>query len=313
MKATPALRKNGPARYRRNRGSVYLAVLGASTLVALLGITALAVRQVQRRTVQASLDALQAQLYAQSAIELAMAQMLDDPNWRTNYANDAWAPARALGRGTCRFKFVDEDDGDLRDNPADRVRIYGEGMLGDTSRLVSVLVEPPDAANLLVNGQAEPNTSGWTSYPSGSADLQWRDDSKHSGAGSIRVKSRDSPASGVAQTLTQPLLNDVDYEFELWVRIDGGSDQVNVRLALTSTGSGTQTLSLANAVYVGNNWTRIAGTFRPVWIGTLQQASLRLSTTLDKRDFYIDDLSIRKAAAHQGVTLLSGTWRQEVH
>ena len=66
------------------RGGVYIAVLGTALLVALLGMTALVGQRMQNRMVTASADIRQAQLNANTAVELALLTMKQDANWRTS-------------------------------------------------------------------------------------------------------------------------------------------------------------------------------------------------------------------------------------
>ena len=66
---TPMARRNT----LRRPGGVYIAVLGTSMIVALLGLAALIGQRIQNQILVAAADTRQAQLNAFSAVELALA------------------------------------------------------------------------------------------------------------------------------------------------------------------------------------------------------------------------------------------------
>ena len=135
------------ARTRRDcGGSVYLAVLGAAMLVALIGISGVLVNRVQYRIAEAGEGAAEAQLLARAAIELAIHRVADNPGWRGTYQHDQWTTPQTLGTGTVEFKLRD-DDGSLLDNPEDPVRIIGRGQVGNAMRMTSILLKM-DATHL---------------------------------------------------------------------------------------------------------------------------------------------------------------------
>ena len=61
-------------------------MLGTALIVALLGMSALIGQRIQNRMIVASADIRQAQLNANTAVELALLAMKQDTNWRTTYA-----------------------------------------------------------------------------------------------------------------------------------------------------------------------------------------------------------------------------------
>src|ERR1700704_634098 len=75
-----------PAALRR-QGGVYIAVLGSAMIIALLGLCALFGQRIQNRLVSASTDIRQAQLNANTAVELVLLTMKQDASWRTNNIN----------------------------------------------------------------------------------------------------------------------------------------------------------------------------------------------------------------------------------
>jgi len=109
-------RKNNP----RRCGGVYIAVLGTSLIVALLGLSALLGQRIQNRMLVATTNIRQAQLNANSAVELALLTMKLDVNWRNSAANGDWFANRGTMTGTCTVNVTDPLDSDLADNADDR-------------------------------------------------------------------------------------------------------------------------------------------------------------------------------------------------
>ena len=127
----------------RRRGSVYILVLGASLLVAAIGISSLLAARVQRRTVNLTADLMQARELARSGIERVM--------WgaETDYLGWFWRPMlengdyenRALGAGTFSVTGVDPVDGNLTNDNADPVVLTSEGVYGDAKYILRVTID----------------------------------------------------------------------------------------------------------------------------------------------------------------------------
>src|SRR5215213_6256947 len=111
-------------------GGVYIAVLGSAMIVALLGMCALIGQRIQNRLVVASTDIRQAQLNANTAVELAILAMKQDTNWRTTYTNGNWFTNRSTGIGSCTANVVDPIDANLAGGTDDPVVITGIGYSG---------------------------------------------------------------------------------------------------------------------------------------------------------------------------------------
>jgi hypothetical protein len=127
------------------RGSVYLAVLGTGMVVSVLALSALALQRVQNRMLTSSADVRQAQLNAETAIELGLLSIKNDVNWRTNFANGTWFTDRALSEGTCTLTVIDPD-ASLADDAADAIVMTGIGKAGSAEqrvvRTVDTVAEP---------------------------------------------------------------------------------------------------------------------------------------------------------------------------
>lgn len=126
----------------RRRGGIYIAVLGTSLIVALLGMTALIGQRIQNRIIKNSADVRQAELNAGSAVELALLTMKQNTNWRTTQPHGRWFTARATGAGTCSLDVTDPIDWSLSNNPDDVVLLRGIGYSGQAEQCVEVTVDP---------------------------------------------------------------------------------------------------------------------------------------------------------------------------
>lgn len=67
----------------RRTGGIYIAVLGTSLIVAVLGLAAMVAQRIHNRTLTASADTRQAQLNAHTALELALLTKRENNNWRS--------------------------------------------------------------------------------------------------------------------------------------------------------------------------------------------------------------------------------------
>ena len=134
-------------RRRHPRGSAYLAVLGASTIVMIIGLAALMAVRVEQQISTDADEAVQARFNARSSIEAALFFTDAVPTWRDIFPNDTWLML-FFDDGTIAFKFDDEIDGVLSGDATQPVRLYGKGTVGDAVRIQSVLLQPPDLTPL---------------------------------------------------------------------------------------------------------------------------------------------------------------------
>ena len=122
-------------------GATYIAVLGTALLVALLGITALVGQRIQNRIVTASADIRQAELNANTAVELALLAMKQEPNWRSSRPNGNWFISRSTGAGTCSANVTDPVDGNLATGSTDPIVVLGIGYYGDAQQRFKLAVD----------------------------------------------------------------------------------------------------------------------------------------------------------------------------
>jgi hypothetical protein len=125
------------------RGSIYLLALGVSTLVTVIGLTALMTIRANQRVARQTGARAAAQSLALSAVEHAITVLNDTPQWRTMLTHDVEAAKVALGQqGTFAWKLIDEFDGDLSNDASQPVRLQGIGRSGQAVQMYGVELQP---------------------------------------------------------------------------------------------------------------------------------------------------------------------------
>jgi len=123
---------------------MYVAVLGCAMIVAVIGLSALTMTRIERSFAEGTSDFAQARLYAQSAIEMGLLRIKNDPDWRTTYPNGTWeggeTDPRLIGEGTYTLEGVDPNDNNLKDCDTDPVLLTGTGVQGDTQYKLQVIL-----------------------------------------------------------------------------------------------------------------------------------------------------------------------------
>ncbi len=126
---------------RRHRGTVYIAILGLSILVAVIGLGGIALSRAQARARDLQADIDEARGYAMDAVELARTLINADPNWRTDYANGNWFTNQSWGNGSFTLNVTDPA-GALNNADTDPVTITGTGMKGQAAQRIQVTLVP---------------------------------------------------------------------------------------------------------------------------------------------------------------------------
>jgi hypothetical protein len=288
---------------------VYLAVLGVSLLVMVIGLSALLGVRVENRGADLTVTAVKADVYAQSQVDVALNKLCNDPNWRTTYTNDTWTANQTVGDVVFSFKLVDEIDGNLADDANQPARLYAQATVGDAVRIYSVGVQPYVPPNLLSNGDMEAGTQYWSGY---NCTLEARTDDVHGGAKSIYVSNRTSFASGPTQSITNVIENGTSYTFVVWVKVVGFAALIKPVIKTTATGSGTQNFDGGSSV-VGTSWTKVTKTITPSWSGTLTAATATIVTTgVGTPDLRVDDAVLTEQNSGPALLITPGTWRREL-
>lgn len=99
-------------------GSVYLAVLLASLMVASLSMCAITTARYYARDLNEEADLRHAQLAADAALEWSIAKINATSNWRSAHVHNVDSNPQTLGEATLRYRLID-NDGDLADDPLD--------------------------------------------------------------------------------------------------------------------------------------------------------------------------------------------------
>src|SRR5262249_47393183 len=111
---------------------------------------------------------------------------------RTTYTSGSLNSGKSLGHGTISFKLVDETDGNLANNQADPVRIYGYGQVNSAVKICSVQLSPANPAlSCLLNAVDSVGTlSLSTLYASGAGTLS--SNAQVAGSGTLNTIALES-------------------------------------------------------------------------------------------------------------------------
>lgn len=121
---------------------MYIIVLGTSVMLTVIGLSALMLVRIERRSIEMGGDFTQARFHAQSAVELALWQVEKLPAWRTSFANGPWRVNQPIGTGTYAIEGRDPIDGDLSNNVTDPVELTAIGYQGDARYKLQVTLTP---------------------------------------------------------------------------------------------------------------------------------------------------------------------------
>lgn len=297
---------------RRRRGSMYVTVLAASTLVAVVGLSGLALSRIARRTSIGTNETVAARAYAQSAIEIALNSIASDKNWRTTYTHDVWTSDYAIGDGTYAFKLVDPESGSLTADTTAPVRVYGRGTSGEAVRMYSVLVTvtagTPD--NVLENADFESGTTSWSNY--GSAALTASTIDPHGGSLCLYVSTRSSASAGPMQDVTADIQSAKTYQTDVWLKCETGTATFQLNLNLTLPDFSTTTYTVATGT-VGTAWQLVTGTVSLPAFPGLYLGRFIIRTQSAKVNFFVDDAMLFEVGSETPIpTIVADTWRQEV-
>jgi len=167
------------------RGSAYVAVLGAATLVMVIALAVITAGRVQGRSVNWGRDIIKARTCAHAGLQWGFYQISQDPDWRTNFPNGRWVSSRAVDDGKFHLDVVDPTDGDLADAPEDPVVLTASGYRGQSRQLaqVSLVAEvvPLEALNTCLHAGGQLNVKGGKSITASGAPLSTNADLDNEG------------------------------------------------------------------------------------------------------------------------------------
>jgi hypothetical protein len=118
-------------RSQTRRGSIYVVTMSTALIVAVLATTALTTTRVQRLAGADAKDMRQAQVYAESALELAQYRIKTSTNYRSQLASGTWSTDQSMGDGFFKFTGSDPLDNDLTDANYDPIAIIATGKKGN--------------------------------------------------------------------------------------------------------------------------------------------------------------------------------------
>ncbi|MCA9261136.1 MAG: hypothetical protein KDA61_18100 [Planctomycetales bacterium] len=131
-------------------GSVYLAVVGAATIVASIALVASYTYRLELLGRRGMASRRLAECAARSGLEAALAILNDTPNWRSTYGNGVDQPASGwvalYDSGEYRWQVLDPRDGDLTDDDSETVVLRCQGRSGTALAVESVQLEPRGSA-----------------------------------------------------------------------------------------------------------------------------------------------------------------------
>lgn len=146
------------------RAGIYVAVLGTSMAVMIIGASALTLARVERRSSEGLNDLAQARLHAHSAIEIGRRMIYTDPQWRTNLPNGAWRTEQQVGTGgKYSLSANDPSDANLADSKAEPVELTGTGTSNRARYILhTTMIAEPTPLNalkkaLVSNGEVQIN------------------------------------------------------------------------------------------------------------------------------------------------------------
>src|SRR5689334_22315062 len=129
-------------RTRLNRkGSIYIAVLGASALISAIALAAIMSMRVGKQTALEDGDFSEARIYARAGLEIGLHYISTDPYWRSNRGNGTWATDLPIGRGSFSLFAMDPVDNDIRYGDNHPVVLTCTGRKGNAACKMSVRLE----------------------------------------------------------------------------------------------------------------------------------------------------------------------------
>ncbi|GAB5406388.1 MAG: hypothetical protein Aurels2KO_46190 [Aureliella sp.] len=123
------------SRWQKKRAAtVYLAVLGTSVIVAMLSLTAIHSARMSLNSVQNNGHDSQARAAATAAIEIALATINADDDWRSNLSSGTVYPegGQMLGDARISWAVIDVEDGSLSNAQTGRTVVHGTGEIDET-------------------------------------------------------------------------------------------------------------------------------------------------------------------------------------
>ncbi len=293
----------------KNRGGIYLAVLGACMVTTLLALAGLAVVRSLSASARDDDRGTEALLLAED-FKVWLDHLAGmGVNWRASHTSGKWYSFTLRPGTETVYQLVDEDDGNLADDPAEPARLRLAVRAGQTRRVYSLLVHDPGPENLLYNPGFEQGTAGWTCWDYAYLDVETG--TMVSGRRALSISRRSSFWNGPNQYLdVDKIENGGRYEISAWVRCPDDAMDMTVTLQINSTGDGTKYAQLPMAA-VGDAWRQLTGTVTVSWSGSLTSLRYYVESRSQTDAFLVDDCVVRPARTEILLYPVPGTWRRE--
>lgn len=123
------------------RGTAYLLVLVTVLITVAVGVSSVMVHRVRRERLDRIADMDRARAVAQAGLELAVAYIQSDGQWRTNRGLGTWMDGESVLDGTVTL-VASDPDGDANDDAADQVTLVSEAVVGSARQAVSATFTP---------------------------------------------------------------------------------------------------------------------------------------------------------------------------
>ncbi|GAB5405621.1 MAG: hypothetical protein Aurels2KO_38520 [Aureliella sp.] len=213
-------------------GALYIAVLGASLIVAMLSLSVIHGVRINLRRATSKPARVKASMIADAAIEHALATINADSEWRTNYLAGISYPGAPgmLSGGSFTWKLIDSD-GNLADNSADSVVVQATATLGNVRHVTEVTLQPTEvgitamesamhcADNIYLGLTADISTNSFVSSDANIAALVGSINGSAEASGAISGFIAGSQTSGVP-TRQMPDSTVFEYYIKMGTRID---------------------------------------------------------------------------------------------
>ncbi|GAB5495151.1 MAG: hypothetical protein Phyf2KO_02310 [Phycisphaerales bacterium] len=132
-------------RTRTERGTIYLLVLVSSVIVTLIGLMGFRMIRAQAAIAQSDTQRDEAVVIAESAVQWGIHIVTLKDDWRDDITSGVPIRTGPFGQGTMSVMITDVDDGDLADDTTDPFTIRGTGIVGDSTQMLELVVQPPVA------------------------------------------------------------------------------------------------------------------------------------------------------------------------
>jgi len=299
-----------PDRTHNRRGGIYIAVLGVTTLVTVIGVSGILLADVQRQTSAARLDSAAARFEAQSALEVALSRVAATSDWPAKYPSGAWSGVEGLGGAEWAFMLEYDQAGADAGQVVD-VTFNAIAARERAARVYAIDAQAAGGVRVvepIVNGAFDTDVSGW-SVTGGT--LLYSGSRFHTGPGGAAVTARPSPLAGPAADVLPAMIQGATYRFEAWIALAGDvSDRWTA--SIYHDGGGTfQQLELATGILPGG-FSRLSGSGNIAWTGAAPtSATLLIFNWSNGAAMYFDSVSL--VVEHAGdatVRVEPGTFRQ---